>query len=85
MFKHSLKTLIIMVKTITIKDDVYQKLKNQKRKEESFSDLFERLMDQKSCSGIHILEKLKSSVEFEGNEKETILADIMKKRSERRF
>jgi predicted CopG family antitoxin len=74
-----------MVKTITIKDDVYQKLKNQKRKEESFSDLFERLMDQNSYSGIHILKKLRSSIEFEDKEKETILADITKKRSERRF
>lgn len=74
-----------MVKTITIKDDVYQKLKKQKRKKESFSDLFERLIDQNPYRGIHILEKLRSSVEFKGKEKETIVTDIAKKRSERRF
>ena len=74
-----------MVKTITIKDHVYRKLKNQKRKEESFSDLFERLMDQNSYSGIHISEKLRSYVEFEGTEKKGILSDITKKRSERRL
>ena len=33
-----------MVKTFTIKDDVYNKLKNQKRKDECFNDLFEKLV-----------------------------------------
>ena len=33
-----------MVKTITIKDDVYKKLTLEKRKDESFSDLFDRLL-----------------------------------------
>ena len=74
-----------MVKTITIKDEVYKKLKNQKRKEESFSDLFERLMNQNSFSGIAILEKIRGSIDFEKGEKETILSDIASKRSERRF
>jgi len=32
-----------MVKTLTIKDKVYEELVNIKGKEESFSDLFERL------------------------------------------
>ena len=74
-----------MVKTITIKDDVYKKLKNQKRKEESFSDLFERLMNQNSFSGIDVLEKIRGTIDFEKGEKETILSDIASKRSERRF
>jgi len=74
-----------MVKTITIKDEVYKKLKNQKRKEESFSDLFERLMNQNSLSGIDVLEKIRGSIDFEEGEKETILSDIASKRSERRF
>lgn len=74
-----------MVKTITIKDDVYKKLKNQKRKEESFIDLFERLMNQNSFSGLDILEKIRGTIDFEKSEKETILSDIASKRRERRF
>lgn len=34
-----------MVKTITIKDNVYKKLIAHKWKDESFSDLFERLIE----------------------------------------
>ena len=50
-----------MVKTITIKDDVYKKLVAQKRKEESFSDLFERLVKNNLHSGIDALKKLRES------------------------
>jgi predicted CopG family antitoxin len=74
-----------MVKTITIKDDVYNKLKNQKRKDESFSDLFERLVEQHLYGGIDALKKLKGSIEFDKEEKENILADVASKRSEHRF
>jgi len=35
--------VIFVVKTLTIKDTVYEELVNIKGKEESFSDLFERL------------------------------------------
>ena len=48
-----------MVKTITIKDDVYNMLKNQKRKDESFSDLFGRLVEQNIYGGVDALKKLK--------------------------
>lgn len=71
-----------MVKTITIKDDVYNKLKNQKRKDESFSDVFERLMEQNLYGGIDALKKLKGSMEFG---KKKILAEMASKRSEHRF
>lgn len=74
-----------MVKTITIKDDVYKKLRAQKRKDESFSDLFERLSEQNPHSAIEALKKLRGSIEFDKNEKEKILTDITLKRSERRF
>ena len=74
-----------MVKTITIKDDVYRKLRGQKRKNESFSDLFERLSEQNSHSAAEVLNNLRASVEFGKGEKEKILADINVKRSERRL
>lgn len=74
-----------MVKTITIKDDVYRKLRGQKRKNESFSDLFERLSEQNSRSASEVLSNLRASIEFGKSEKENILADIYSKRSERRY
>lgn len=75
-----------MVKTITIKDDVYKKLIAQKRKEESFSDLFERLAKNNLHSGIDALKKLRESrIDLDKNVKKKILADIASKRSERRI
>ncbi|HXS59976.1 MAG TPA: antitoxin VapB family protein [Candidatus Sulfopaludibacter sp.] len=52
-----------MFKTITIKESVFNRLLSRKGKDESFSDLFEKLMDNQ-FSGIEILRKLKGSVEF---------------------
>ncbi len=52
-----------MVKTITIKDEVFNRLSLQKGKDESFSDLFERLLDNQ-VSGILALKELRGSVEF---------------------
>jgi predicted CopG family antitoxin len=74
-----------MVKTITIKDDVYKKLIAQKGKDESFSDLFERLVKENLHGGIDALKKLRGSIEFDKNVKEKILVDIASKRSERRI
>jgi predicted CopG family antitoxin len=54
-----------MVKTITIKDDVYNKLKAQKGKDESFSDLFDRLVEKELHGGVNALKKLRRSVEFD--------------------
>ena len=51
-----------MVKTITIRDEVYKKLSSIKRKDESFSELFERLVEDKNP--IETLTKLRASVEF---------------------
>lgn len=87
MFKYSLNIhrSIELVKTITIKDDVYNKLVAQKGKDESFSDLFERLVEKDLHSGINALKKLRGSIEFEKGVKEKILADITLKRSERRI
>ncbi|MFI5424151.1 MAG: antitoxin VapB family protein [Nitrososphaeraceae archaeon] len=74
-----------MVKTITIKDDVYKKLIAQKGKDESFSDLFERLVEENLHGGIDALKKLRGSLEFDKNVKEKIIEDIASKRSERRI
>ena len=73
------------MKTITIKDDVYKKLIAQKGKDESFSDLFERLVEENLHSGIDALKKLRGSIEFDKNVKEKILVDIASKRKERRI
>ena len=50
-----------MIRTITIKDGVFNRLSLQKGKDESFSDLFERLLDNQ-VSGIIALKTLRGSV-----------------------
>ncbi|MDI6654755.1 MAG: antitoxin VapB family protein [Candidatus Hydrothermarchaeota archaeon] len=67
-------------KTITIRDEVYGMLMSIKRKDESFSRLFERLV--KSRSNITVLKELHSSVKFE--KKAALLKEIYEKRRERR-
>lgn len=71
-----------MVKTITIRDEVYQKLLKVKRKDESFSELFDRLTEKNSTA--EILKKIRGSIDFSDNEKEEILSEIYTKRAERR-
>jgi predicted CopG family antitoxin len=70
-----------MVKTITIKDEIYKKLTLQKGKDDSFSDLFERLLDD-HISSIHTLKKLRDSIEFDKYEKKGVVTGISDKRSE---
>jgi predicted CopG family antitoxin len=74
-----------MVKTITIKESVYKKLIVHKGKNESFSDLFERLIEGNYLSGTYALKKLKGAIEFDKNDKDIILKDIASNRSERRI
>ena len=69
-----------MVKTITIRDDVYGKLLAIKG-DESFSELIERLIEGKS---VEILRKIRSKVEISEEEKEIMLREIYTKRGERR-
>lgn len=68
-------------KTITIKEEVYKLLLSIKGRDESFSNLFERLV--KSRSNLEILKELRASVEFEN--KEALLKEIREKRQERRY
>ncbi len=71
-----------MVKTLTIREDIYKKLLSLKREGESFSDLFERLAKQQESA--LMIQELRAAVSFEPGEKERMLADIYAKRSEMR-
>jgi predicted CopG family antitoxin len=66
-------------KTLTIKTSVYEKLLAMKRKNESFSDLFDRLSEK----NITTLRHLRGCTEF--TNKEDMLQDIQKKRNEKRY
>jgi predicted CopG family antitoxin len=69
-----------MVKTITIRDDVYEKLVALKG-DESFSELIERLIERKD---VEILKKIREKVELTSEEKKVMLREIYSKRAERR-
>jgi predicted CopG family antitoxin len=69
-----------LVKTITIRDEVYRKLLTVKKKDESFSELFDRLAE--SRDPLETLTKLRASVEF--REKKEMLSEIYTSRAERR-
>jgi len=69
-----------MTKTLTIRDEVYDKLITIKREGESFSELFERLAE--GSNPIEILKVLRGSVEF--TDKESLLAELHASRAERR-
>ena len=72
-----------MPKTITIRDEVYEKLSTVKGEEESFSELFERLLE--DVDPVRVLKKLRGSVEFAPGEKEKLLEKIRQRRAERRL
>lgn len=69
------------MKTLTIRDEVYRKLVTIKRRDESFSRLFERLME--GISTAETLNKLRGCVEFK--DKEKMLSEIQALRAERRL
>jgi predicted CopG family antitoxin len=70
-----------MVKTITIRDEIYKKLLTIKRKDESFSELFERLIG--NTDSLEVLKKLRGCIEFK--DKEKMLLEIYNLRAEHRF
>lgn len=70
-----------MVKTITIRDEVYRKLLVVKREGESFSELLERLVEGRDP--IETLKRLRGCIEIE--DKEEILSKIYSSRVERRL
>jgi predicted CopG family antitoxin len=69
-----------LVKTITIREEVYRKLLTVKKKDESFSELFDRLVESKDP--LETLSKLRASVEF--RRKKEMLSEISSSRAERR-
>jgi predicted CopG family antitoxin len=70
-----------LTKTITIRDEVYKKLVKIKREDESFSELFERLVE--GMDPLETLVKLRGCVEFRNKEK--MLSEISILRAERRL
>jgi len=70
-----------MSKTITIRDDVYEKLRMLKG-DAPLSDFIERLFG--GGKGIEVLKKIRESIELSSEEKEAILEEIYRKRDEKR-
>jgi predicted CopG family antitoxin len=71
---------VTLVKTITIREEVYRKLLTVKKKDKSFSELFDRLAESKDP--LETLSKLRASVEF--RKKKEMLSEIYSSRAERR-
>ncbi len=69
-----------LAKTLTIRDEVYKKLASVKKTDESFGELFERLME--GTSSLESLTRLRGSVAFKNKKK--MLAEIEALRAERR-
>jgi predicted CopG family antitoxin len=69
-----------MTKTLTIRDEVYKKLMTVKKRDESFSKLFERLTER--MGPVEALKKLRGCVEFK--DKQKMLSEIQTMRAERR-
>jgi len=70
-----------LVKTITIRDEVYRRLVAVKEKDESFSELFERLVE--GANPVKTLANLRGCAEF--RDKERVLSEIHALRAERRL
>lgn len=70
-----------MTKVIKIRDDVYKKLLKVKRKGESFSELFERLIY--NINSVETLKKLRGCIQF--TDKKALLKEIYSRRRARRL
>jgi predicted CopG family antitoxin len=70
-----------LAKTIKIRDEVYRKPLAVKREGESFSELFERLVE--GMSPLETLKRLRGCVEF--TDRERMLSEINALRAERRY
>ena len=65
-------------KTLTIKKDVYDRLLTMKQKDESFSELFDRL----SRKNVDALKKIRGSLKIK--DKDKMIEEIYEKRKEKR-
>lgn len=72
-----------VVKTITIRDEVYRKLLTVKGEGESFSELLEKLVE--GINPVETLTKLRGCVEFADKDKDKMLSEIYASRAERRL
>lgn len=74
-----------MAKTITIRDDLYEKLRVLKG-DASLNDFLEHLLGEGEGKekGIELLRKLRKTLEFRSEEKDTILREIYAKQEEKR-
>ncbi|KAF5413061.1 MAG: hypothetical protein C5S38_07335 [Candidatus Methanophagaceae archaeon] len=70
-----------MTKTITIRDEVYEKL-HMLKGDAPLSDLIERLIE--GGKGIEVLKKIRENIELSSEEKEAIIKEIYRKRDEQR-
>jgi len=68
-----------VTKTITVKDEVYRKLLRVKREGESFSDLFDRLVEG-TADSLDTLKKLRGRVELSSGNKECLLVEVYEAR-----
>jgi predicted CopG family antitoxin len=68
-----------VTKTITVRDEVYRKLLRVKREGESFSDLFDRLVEG-AADSLDALKKLRGCVELSSGDKECLLAEVYEAR-----
>jgi predicted CopG family antitoxin len=77
-------TWVDMAKTLKIRDDVYERLAAIKGKDESFSQLIERLAERRGS--LVLLKRIHGSNEFESAaEREGLLRQATAKREERRL
>jgi predicted CopG family antitoxin len=70
-----------LTKTLSIRDEVYDRLLKIKREDESFSDLFMRLSEEENT--LKLLERLRGSIDLP--EADEIIEEIYEKRVERRY
>ena len=70
-----------LVKTITIRDEVYRKLLSVKRENESFSELLEKLIE--GADSLETLKRLRGCVEF--RDKDRMLSEFYASRAEHRL
>jgi len=70
-----------LTKTLSIRDEVYERLLKIKREDESFSDLFMRLSEEENT--LKLLERLQGSIDLP--ETDEIIEEIYEKRVERRY
>jgi predicted CopG family antitoxin len=69
-----------LVKTITIRDEVYRKLLSVKRENESFSELLDKLVE--GADSLETLKRLRGTVEFK--DKDKMISEIYASRAEHR-